>query len=92
MCGTHLIRTLAHLTPSMHARREHGGDDLGANVIQRLGEDAHRVAWGSGGCVLKGDGEDDALAGKDSGAVALVPAIQESLKLSRRPPPVDRRL
>ena len=77
--GLHQIRALAHLSLTVHARREHGGHDLGAHVIQRLGENAHRVARSSGSCVLKGDGQDDALAGKDGFAVGTVPSIQELL-------------
>ena len=60
----HQVRALAHLAESMHARRERGSHDLGADIVERLGEDAHRVARGAGIGVLKRDGEDDALAGK----------------------------
>ena len=71
----------------MYTWSEHGGHDLCADIVQRLGEglteglseDAHRVARGGGSCVLKGDGEDDALAGKDGGAVTPVPPIKEPL-------------
>jgi len=63
----------------VHERRERGGHDLGAHVIQRLGQDARRVARGRGSCVLKGDGEDDALAGKDGLVVTPVPSIKEPL-------------
>ena len=63
----------------MHARRQHRRHNFCAHVIQRLGEDAHRVAWGSGGCVLKGDGEDDALAGKNRLAVRAIPSVKEPL-------------
>ena len=59
----------------MHARGEYGSHDLGTHVIQRLSENAHRVARGGGVRVLgatvlvAGDGEDRALAGKDCLAV-----------------------
>ena len=78
-CGLHQVRALAHLAPTVHARREHGGHDLCADIVQRLGEDAHRVARGGGVGVLKGDGQDHALAGKDRLAVGAVPPIQEPL-------------
>ena len=49
----------------MHARRKYGRHYLYADMVRRLGENAHRVAQGGGVGVLKGGGEDDALAGKD---------------------------
>ena len=70
---------MARLAPAVHARCQHGGHNLGANVIQRFGENAHRVARSRGSCVLKGDGEDDALAEKDGFTVSAVPPTQEPL-------------
>ena len=79
MCGSYPIRALAHLPATVHARREHCGRDLSAHIIQRLGQDAHRVLWGGGSCVLKGDGQDHTFAGKDGLVFALLPSIQEPL-------------
>jgi hypothetical protein len=70
---------MAHLSSPVHARREHGRYDLCADIVQRFGENAHRVPWGGSICVLKGDGKDDALAGKDRLAVRGIPPIQEPL-------------
>jgi hypothetical protein len=66
---------------------EHSGHELCAHTVQRFGEglakssseDAHCVPRGSGIGVLKGDGEEYALAGEDGFSVALVPSIQGPL-------------
>jgi hypothetical protein len=85
LCGLHPIRALAYLTAKMHARCEHGGHDLGTDIVQELGENAHRVAWGGRVGVLRatlfvaGDGQDHALVGKDRLAVRAIPPIQEPL-------------
>jgi hypothetical protein len=63
----------------VHSWSKYGDPDLGTHIVERFSEDAHRVARGGGGCVLKGDGQDHALAGKDGLAVALLPSIQEPL-------------
>ena len=63
----------------MHARCEHGRHDLCADTVQRLGQDAYCVSRGSGVGVLKGDGEDHALAGKDGLAVRAIPSVKEPL-------------
>ena len=65
----HQIGAPAHLTSAVHSWSKYGDHDLGADIVQRLGEDAHRVARGGGSCVLKGDGQDHALAGTDRFAV-----------------------
>jgi hypothetical protein len=69
----------------MHTRREHSGHNFCAHIVQRLRENAHRVARGRGGCVLgatvlvAGEGQDHAFAGKDGLVFALLPSIQEPL-------------
>jgi hypothetical protein len=63
----------------VHTRREYGGHDLCADIVQSFGEDAYGVAWSSGVGVLKGYGQDHALAGKDRLAVGAVPPIKELL-------------
>ena len=63
----------------MHAGREHRGLDLCADIVQRLGEHTHRVLWGRESAVLKGDGQDHPLAGKDGLAVTPIPSIKEPL-------------
>ena len=79
MCGLHQICASAHLASTVHARREHSGHDLCADIVQCLSKDAHRVPWGGGIGVLKGDGEDHALAGKDRLAVRAIPSVKELL-------------
>jgi len=45
----------------MHARREDGGDDFGADIVQRLGEDAYRLS-GEGAIALTELGDVDACS------------------------------
>jgi hypothetical protein len=71
----HTIFSLSHLSPTVHARGKHDGHDLGADIVQGLGNNAHRMTWGGGIGVLKGDGEGDALAGKDGLALTPIPKL-----------------
>ena len=58
------------------ARREHAGHDFCADMVQRLGEDAHHMARGGGIGILKGDGQAHALAGKNGLAVGAVLSVK----------------
>ena len=79
MGGLYQIRRLTHLTATVHPRRKYGGRDFSAGIVQCLGEDPHRVLWGVCIGILKGDGQDDTLAGKDRLAVDAVPSVKEPL-------------
>jgi hypothetical protein len=63
----------------VHAWSKYRGRDLGADIVQGFGEDAHRVPWRGGVGVFKGDGQDDALAGKDRLAVRAILSVKEPL-------------
>ena len=75
----HQVLALADLPAAVHARRKYGDRDCRPDIVQRLGEDADCVPRGRGGCVLEGDGEDDAFARKDRLAVRAIPSIKEPL-------------